>query len=264
MSLGRLPVAQFPEIVPPQVKVTAFYPGAGAEVVEETVAQPIEQQVIGVEDMIYMKSTSGADGSYTLNVSFAVGTDPDIATVNVQNRVSSAMAQLPSEVTSTGVTVRKSSTALLQMISIYDEDREYDDLFLSNYATINLVDPLKRVPGIGDVAVVGARDYSMRVTLDVDRMTALNLTPADVVSALRSQNVQAAIGRVGAQPLEDDPTLQLNMVTQGRLTDAAEFESVVLRAEEERLRSCGSGTSPKSNWVRRITRRLPSSTISRP
>ena len=233
VSLGRLPVAQFPEIVPPQVKVTAFYPGAGAEVVEQTVAQPIEQQVIGVEDMIYMKSTSGADGSYTLNVSFAVGSDPDIATVNVQNRVSSAMAQLPSEVTSTGVTVRKSSTALLQMISIYDENKEYDDLFLSNYATINLVDPLKRVPGIGDVAVVGARDYSMRVTLNVDRMTALNLTPADVVASLRSQNVQAAIGRVGAQPLEDDPTLQLNMVTQGRLTDAAEFKNVVLRAEED-------------------------------
>ncbi|MEL6766244.1 MAG: efflux RND transporter permease subunit [Pseudomonadota bacterium] len=233
VALFRLPVAQFPEIVPPAVQVKAFYPGAGAEVVEQTVAQPIEQQVIGVEDMIYMKSTSGADGSYTLTVTFAVGTDPDIATVNVQNRVSAATALLPTEVNATGVTVRKSSPAVLQIIAIYDEDDQFDDLFLSNYATINLVDSLKRVPGIGDVAVIGARDYSMRVTLDVERMTNLNMTPNDVVAALRAQNVQAAIGRVGAQPLTDDPTFQLNLVTQGRLSTAEEFGAVVLRADPD-------------------------------
>lgn len=233
LALARLPVAQFPEIVPPQVRVTAFFPGANAQVVEETVAQPIEQQVIGVDDMIYMSSTSGSDGSYSLTVSFAVGTDPDIATVNVQNRVSAAEAQLPPEVRATGVTVRQAANASLLIISIYDKEGTLDDLFLSNYATINLVDPLKRVPGIGDVSVIGARDYSMRIVLDVDRLTSLNLTPTDVANALRAQNVQAAIGRVGAQPLVDDPVLQLNMVTQGRLADPEEFRNIVLRAEPD-------------------------------
>ncbi len=233
IALTRLPVAQFPEIVPPQVTVTASFPGAGADVVETTVAQPIEQQIIGVEDMIYMSSTSGADGSYRLTVTFAVGTDPDIATVNVQNRVAAAEAQLPEEVRATGVSVRKSSNALLQIISIYDESGARDAVFLSNYATINLVDPLKRVPGIGDVSVIGARDYAMRIILDVDRLTSLNLTPSDVVQALREQNVQAAIGRVGAQPLTDDPEFQLNLVTQGRLSDAEQFANVVLRAQSD-------------------------------
>ena len=200
---------------------------------EQTVAQPLEQQVIGVDDMIYMKSTSAADGSYTLTVTFAVGTDPDIATVNVQNRVSAATAQLPQEVTATGVTVRKSSPATLQFIAIYDEEEQFDSLFLSNYATINLVDSLKRVPGVGDVSVIGARDYSMRLTLDVERMTNLGLTPNDVAAALREQNVQAAIGRVGAQPLADDPIFQLNIITQGRLSDPAEFGAIVLRAEAD-------------------------------
>ncbi|MEM6678429.1 MAG: efflux RND transporter permease subunit, partial [Pseudomonadota bacterium] len=233
VALTRLPVAQFPEIVPPSVKVTAFYPGADAEVVEATVAQPIEQQVVGVEDMIYMKSTSGADGSYSLIVTFAVGTDPDIATVNVQNRVSAATASLPSEVNATGVTVRKSSPALLQMIAVYDEKNEFDSIFLSNWATINLVDPLKRIPGMGDVSVIGARDYSMRVVLDVDRMTSLGLVPGDIAGALRAQNVQAAIGRVGAQPLTEDPQFQINLVTQGRLETVEEFENVVIRAETD-------------------------------
>ncbi len=233
IALTRLPVAQFPEIVPPQVTVTANFPGAGADVVESTVAQPIEQQIIGVEDMIYMSSTSGSDGGYRLTLTFAVGTDPDIATVNVQNRVSAAEAQLPEQVRATGVTVRKSSNALLQLVSIYDESGERDAVFLSNYATINLVDPLKRVPGIGDVNVIGARDYAMRIILEVDRLTSLNLTPADVVQALREQNVQAAIGRVGAQPLTDDPEFQLNLVTQGRLSDPEQFGDVVLRARPD-------------------------------
>ena len=233
LALSRLPVAQFPDIVPPQVQVTAFYPGASAEVVESTVAQPIDQAVIGVENMIYMKSTSGADGSYTLTVSFAVGTDPDIATVNVQNRVATAEAALPQEVRSLGVTVEKSSNALLQFIAIYDEKGVYDDLFLSNYTTINLVDPLARVPGIGTVSVIGARDYSMRIILNVERMTQLSLTPSDVIAALRTQNVQAAIGRVGAQPLTEDPQFQLSLITQGRLTDPKEFADVVIRADPD-------------------------------
>ena len=230
VALNGLPVAQFPEILPPQVRVQAFFPGADAEVVEQTVAQPIEQQVIGVDDMIYMESLSGADGSYSLTVTFEVGTDPDIATVNVQNRVSAAESQVPAEVRAIGVTTRKSSNALLQLVSIFDENREFDDIFISNFATINLVDPLSRIAGVGDVLVLGARDYSMRVNLDTDRMTSLGVTPADVVAALRAQNVQAAIGRVGAQPMSEDPVLQLTMRTQGRLTDAQEFRDVVIRA----------------------------------
>ena len=233
IALTVLPVAQFPDIVPPQVSVTAVYPGAGAEVVEATVAQPIESKVVGVDNMLYMKSTSGADGSYNLAVTFAVGTDPDIATVNVQNRVALAEAGLPSEVQQTGVSVGKKSSALMQVITIYAENDAFDGLFLSNYATINVLDTLKRVPGVGDASMFGAKDYSMRVVLDVDRLTNLGMTPSDVVAALRAQNVQAAIGRIGAQPMTDDPLFQLNLQTQGRLTDPAEFGNVVLRAESD-------------------------------
>ncbi|HVK90844.1 MAG TPA: efflux RND transporter permease subunit, partial [Mycoplana sp.] len=233
IALTQLPVAQFPDIVPPQISVTASYPGAGAEVVESTVAQPIEAKVVGVDNMLYMKSTSGADGSYNLTVTFAVGTDPDIATVNVQNRVALAEAGLPAEVKQTGVSVRKKSSALMQVISIYGKDKEFDNLFLSNYATINVLDTIKRVPGVGDATLFGGQDYSMRIVLDIDRMTSLKLTPMDVVNALRAQNVQAAIGRIGAQPMTDDPLFQLNLQTQGRLTDPAEFENIVLRAEPD-------------------------------
>ena len=230
IALGALPIAQYPDIVPPQVVVSATYPGAGADVVETTVAQPIESQVVGVDDMLYMKSTSGADGSYTLTVTFKVGTNPDIATVNVQNRVALATAGLPSEVKATGVSVKKQSSALLQVFAISSDDPARDGLFLSNYATINILDTLKRVPGVGDATLFGALDYSMRVILDVDRMTSLDLTPSDIVAALQSQNVQAAIGRIGAQPMTDDPLFQLNLTTEGRLGDPAQFEDVVLRA----------------------------------
>ncbi|MFD1326368.1 efflux RND transporter permease subunit [Mycoplana ramosa] len=233
IALTQLPVSQFPDIVPPQVSVTASYAGAGADVVEATVAQPIESKVVGVDDMLYMKSTSGADGSYNLTVTFAVGTDPDIATVNVQNRVSLAEAGLPAEVKQTGVSVRKKSSALMQVIAIYGKDEQFDNLFLSNYATINVLDTIKRVGGVGDASLFGAQDYSMRIVLDVDRMTSLKLTPTDVANALRAQNVQAAIGRIGAQPMTDDPLFQLNIQTQGRLTDPAQFEDIVLRAEPD-------------------------------
>ncbi len=231
VSLGRLPVAQFPDIVPPQVSVSASYPGASAEAVETSVAQPIEDAVIGVDDMIYMKSTSGADGSYGLTVSFAVGTDPDIAAVNVQNRVALAQAQLPEEVRRTGVSVKKQSAALLQIVSLYSDSGDQDALFLSNYARLNILDRLKRVPGVGDVTMFGPRDFSMRVELDVDRLTSLELTPADVIAAIRSQNVQAAIGRLGAQPMAEDPTFQFTLTTLGRLSEPAEFEDIVIRAD---------------------------------
>ncbi|NRA99210.1 MAG: efflux RND transporter permease subunit [Rhodobacteraceae bacterium] len=233
VSLTALPVEQLPDIVPPQVNVSTSYPGASAETVEQTIAQAIETQVNGVDDMIYMKSNSSADGSYSLTVSFAVGTDPDLNTINVQNRVSLAEATLPEEVQRNGVSVRKSSSGMLLTISFFSPDGTYDDLFLSNYATINILDAVKRVPGVGDARLFGVRDYAMRVELDVDRITQLGLTPDDVTAALRAQNVQAAIGRLGAQPMADDPLFQLNLQTQGRLVETQEFGNVVIRANPD-------------------------------
>ena len=233
IALTRMPVEQYPDIVPPQVQVVASYPGAGAEVTEQTVAQVIEDKVIGVDDMIYMRSISGADGTYILNVSFEVGTDADIATVNVQNRVALAEPLLPPEVRQLGVRVSKTSSSLLMGVVLHAEDERVDGPTLTNYATINLLDSLKRVPGVGDAKVFAANQFAMRVDLDVDRLTALSLTPGDVIEALRSQNVQAAIGRVGGPPLTEDPGLQLNITTTGRLSDPAEFERVILRANPD-------------------------------
>jgi hydrophobe/amphiphile efflux-1 (HAE1) family protein len=233
IALTRMPVEQFPDIVPPQVSVTASYPGAGAEVVEQTVAQIIEDQVIGVDDMIYMKSSSGADGSYVLTISFAVGTDADIATVNVQNRVALAEPLLPPDVRQTGVKVAKKSSSLLMGVVLYAEEEGVTAADLTNYARVTLLDAMKRVPGVGDAAVFGSNDFSMRVDLDVDRLAALGLTPSDVIAAIRSQNVQAAIGRVGGQPMAADPLLQLNISTQGRLETPEEFGAIIIRTGED-------------------------------
>jgi hydrophobe/amphiphile efflux-1 (HAE1) family protein len=233
IALFNLPIAQFPNIVPPQVSVTATYTGAGAEVVESTVAQPIESRVIGVDKMIYMKSTSGNDGSYALTVTFAVGTDPDINTVLVQNRVSLAEAQLPQEVRSQGVSISKKSSAILQVIALTSPDGRYDQLFLSNYATINVIDSLKRVPGIGDVVLLTPFDYSMQVWLNSDRLTSFGLTPSDIANALKRQNIQAAVGRIGAQPALPDQQFQLNIQTKGRLSTVEEFGAVVVRANPD-------------------------------
>ena len=233
IALRALPVAQFPDIVPPQVQVTALYPGASAQAVEESVAQVIENQVNGVEKMIYMKSTSGGDGTYSLNVTFEVGSDPDLDTVNTTNRVNQALALLPPEVQRNGVTTKKQSTSLLQVIAIYSQKGSRDALFLSNFAKINVVDTLKRVRGVGEASQWGDLEYSMRIWLSLDRMASLGITPKDVINALNSQNIQAPVGRVGAAPLVPEVEFQLNISTQGRLTTVEEFNNIVVRASPD-------------------------------
>ena len=233
IAIGAIPVAQFPDIVPPQVQVTASYPGAGAAVVEQTVAQPIESKVNGVDKMLYMKSTSGNDGSYSLTVTFALGTNPDINTVNVQNRVNLATAKLPEEVSRQGLTIKKKSSALLQIISLYSPEGSRDALFLSNYATINLIDVLARINGVGDVFIFGPLDYSMRIWISSDKLTSYGLVPSDIITAIQSQNVQAAVGRVGAEPIGADQQFQFNIQTQGRLVTVDQFKAIVLRANPD-------------------------------
>ena len=233
LALTRIPVAQFPEIVPPQVQVSAVYPGASAAVVEASVAQPIEAQVVGVDKMIYMKSTSANDGSYNLTVSFQLGSDPDINTNAVNNRVQTALAQLPQEVQLEGLTVQKKSSAVLQFLSLYSENGQQDPLFITNYAVINIIDVLSRVPGIGQARIFGALNYSMRIWFDTKRLDDLKLTPADLISAIQAQNVQAPVGRIGARPIGGDQQFQLNIQTQGRLTTPEQFGNIVLRANPD-------------------------------
>lgn len=229
VALRALPVEQYPKITPPTVQVTTSYPGASAAVCADTVAAPIEQQVNGVQDMLYMSSNCSADGSYSLTVTFDIGTNLDQAQVLVQNRVAIAESLLPEEVRRQGITVKKQSTDIILVISVASPEGVYDSLFMANYATLRLRDDLSRVPGVGDVAVRGGAEYSMRIWLDPARLSARKLTTQDVITALREQNVQVAAGQVGQAPAPEDQSLQYPVTATGRLSDAEQFESIIVK-----------------------------------
>ncbi len=243
VALYALPVSQYPNVVPPTVQVTTIYPGASARVLMDTVALPIEQQVNGVENMIYMESTSASDGSYTLTVTFNIGTDLDTAQVLVQNRVASALAQLPDAVQKQGVTVKKKETAILLIATLTSPDDRYDRLYLANYATINIRDELSRLPGVGDVNIFGAGEYSMRVWLDPDKLKARSLNAQDVVQALQQQSQQVTAGQVGTPPTPPGVNFQYTIDLQGRLSDVEQYENVIVKTgsdgELTRLRDIG-------------------------
>jgi hydrophobe/amphiphile efflux-1 (HAE1) family protein len=233
ISLSRIPIAQFPEIVPPQVQVSATYPGASAAVVESSVAEPIEAQVVGVDKMLYMKSTNANDGSYNLTVSFALGTDPDINTVNVNNRVQTALAELPEEVQREGLVVQKASSAVLEFVNFFSASGRQDTLFITNYITIGVLDEISRINGVGQAQLFSRQNYSMRIWFDSQRLTNLSLTPADVIAAINAQNVVAPVGRVGARPATNTVQFQFNVQTQGRLTTPEQFGAIVIRANTD-------------------------------
>ena len=233
LALAVLPIAEYPELTPPQVEVSAKYPGADASVVAESVAAVIEAEVNGVEGMTYMSSKSANDGSYKLTVTFSIETNGDTAQVNVQNRVSQATPKLPEEVKRQGITTEKTSTSMLMVISVYSPGETYDSIFLSNYSSINLLDTLSRVKGVSKVSNLGARDYSMRMWLEPDRLTALGLTANDVIAAIRDQNIQAAPGAIGQEPAPSSQQFQYTLTAQGRLEDVEQFENIILVANSD-------------------------------
>ena len=229
VALIQLPTSQYPNVVPPTVQVTTRYPGASARTLVDTVALPLEQNVNGVENMLYMQSTSADDGTYTLIVTFAIGTDPDEDEILVQNRVSAAISSLPQEVQLQGVTTKKKSTSILEYVGLVSPDGRYDSLFLSNYAVINVVNELERLPGVGDVAVIGAGQYAMRIWMNADLLQARGLTPQDVINVIQQQSQEVAAGQVGAPPAPKGQDFQYTLNLKGRLDDPAEFENIVVK-----------------------------------
>ena len=233
VAVFTLPVAQYPEVTPPTVLVTAFYPGANAQTVRNTVAAPIEEQVSGVENMLYMSSQCTNDGTYNLTVTFRLGMDTDMAQVLVQNRVSLALPVIPALVQNEGISVKKMSPNTMMIVNLLSPDGRYDSTFLSNYATIYIKDELGRLPGVAGITYLGQRDYSLRAWLDPAKMAALNLSATDVINAISQQNLQVAAGQIGQQPVPRGQQFQLTINTLGRLVEPEQFGDIILKAGDQ-------------------------------
>ena len=233
VAVFTLPIAQYPDVTPPTVQVSAFYPGANAATVRDTVAAPIEESVSGVEGMMYMSSRCTNDGSYLLTVTFRLGMDSDMAQVLVQNRVSLAQPVIPLLVQNEGITVKKMSPNTLMIVNLVSENGRYNDLYLSNYATIEVRDELGRLPGVGGVGYIGQRDYSLRAWLDPNKLAALNLSAMDVVNAISAQNIQVSAGQIGQRPVPKGQQFQLTITTLGRLTDPEQFADIIIKSVQD-------------------------------
>lgn len=244
LALTAIPVSQFPNITPPQVTVSATYPGASADTIEKLVARPIEEQVNGAPDMLYMQSTGSSSGTYNLSVTFAIGSDPNIDQVNVQNRVQLAQAQLPSEVSQEGLTIRAATSNFVLAVNLYSDNNKYDQIFISNYAYMNLQQQIARTPGVGNTQIFGQRQYAMRIWMDPVRMTALGIAPSDVISAIQAQNIQVAAGQIGQPPTAENQQQQLTILTPGELASPRQFEDIIIRTNKNggvvRIRNIGT------------------------
>src|SRR5499433_1641288 len=254
VCLLRLPVAEYPEIVPPTIRVSASYPGASANVVATTVGIPIEQGINGVENSIYMQSTSGSDGSYALTVTFAVDTDLNAAIALVQNAVNGALSQLPQEVQTQGVNVQKVSTNILLIGSLYSDDDRFDETFLSNYAIINLQRPIARLLGVGQITIFGAGPYSMRVWLDPDKLKAFGLTVLDVENAIKHQNIQVAAGQIGGAPAATNQVFQFTVNTLGRVSDVEQFENIIIKSKPPATEASQTLKTTETNQTAMVVR----------
>ncbi|HKE48914.1 MAG TPA: efflux RND transporter permease subunit, partial [Rhodanobacteraceae bacterium] len=233
VAMVGLPIAQFPDIAPPTITVTATYPGASADIVAQNVAAPIEQQVNGADHMMYMQSTSSSTGNMTLTGFFEIGTDPSLAQVDVQNRVNLALPLLPDAVQRTGVSVQKRSGAFMMVIAVYSPEGRYDAQYIGNYANLYVLDALKRLPGAGQTSILGSPDLAMRIWLKPDRMAALGIDAADVQRAVAAQNQQFAVGSIGQSPTGRPVEQSFAVTTRGRMTEPSEFENIILRTSQE-------------------------------
>ncbi|MBL8266463.1 efflux RND transporter permease subunit, partial [Steroidobacter sp.] len=230
-GMRALPISAYPDIIPPSVTVAATYPGATAETIASTVAAPLEKEINGVEGMLYMSSVNSGNGTLMITVTFNIGVDPDMAAVNVNNRIQAAVPRLPEEVRRQGVVVRKASTTFLQIVSVHSPDNSVDMLTMSSYVTLNVVDELRRIPGIGDIQMWG-QDYSIRIWMQPDKLAQLGLTPTDIASAVRQQNSQYAAGQVGVEPVSDQVDFTYAVTAQGRMQEPEEFEQIVVHTTE--------------------------------